>query len=112
MAVDLDPAEVLAVVHEDAGMDEAHTAPDHLTASISGVPVDASIYSRDDQLLGTVKEVRDRCFLVNARLPFDYWLSSRCVAAVGDGHVVLAVDKRQVADYLIDVDCPDDDVEA
>ena len=78
----------------------------------SGVPVGAPIYSRDDQLLGTVTAVRDRCFLVNVRLAFDYWLSPRCVAAVRDGHVVLAVDKRQVSDYLVDVDCPDDDVEA
>ena len=98
------------MVHEDVG--EAHTAPDQPTAPTSGVPVGAPVSSRDDQLLGTVKEVRDRCFLVNVRLAFDYWLSSRCVATVGDGHVVLAVDKRQVSDYLVDVDCPDDDVEA
>ncbi len=72
----------------------------------------APVYSRDGQHLGTVKEVRDRCFMVDVRLAFDYWLSSRCVATVRDGHVVLAVAKRQVSDYLVDADCPDDDVEA
>ena len=97
-------------MHEDVG--EAHTAHPQLTTAASDLPLGAIISSRDQQRLGTVKEVGDRCFLVNAPLAFDYWLSSRCVATVGDGHVVLAVDKRQVSDYLVDVDCPDDDVEA
>jgi hypothetical protein len=55
------------------------------------------------------KEVRERCFRVNARLAFDYWLSRRCVAAVRDGKVLLATDKRGVADYLVESDCLDDD---
>ena len=75
------------------------------------LPVGMPIYSRDGQHLGRVKQVREGCFLVDVRLAFDYWLSRRCVAAVAGGHVRLAVDKRAVADYLVDADCPDDDAE-
>jgi hypothetical protein len=68
------------------------------------VPLNAPLSSRDGQHLGTVKAVHDRCFLVAVRWAFDYWLSRRCVAAVRDRQVILAVDKDQVADYLIDSD--------
>ena len=73
------------------------------------LPVGMPISSRDGQHLGSVKQVRAQCFLVDVRLAFDYWLSRRCVAAVEGGHVRLAVDKRAVADYLVDADCPDDE---
>ena len=65
-------------------------------------PVGAPIYSRAGQHPGTVKEAHDRCFLVAVRWAFDYWLSNHCVAAVRDGQLILAVDKSQVSDYLID----------
>ena len=90
-------------------MGDPHAAPDQPTLPVGELPVGAPIYSRDNQHLGTVKEARDRCFLVDVRLAFDYWLSRRCVAAVRDGQVVLAVDKREVSQYLVDIDGPDED---
>ena len=78
------------------------------TEIVPHLPVGAPIYSRDGRRLGTVKEVRGRCFQVDVPLAFDYWLSSRCVAAVWDDQVRLAVDKRAVSDYLVDIECPDD----
>ena len=98
------------MMHEDVG--EAHTAHPQLTTAASDIPLGAIISSRDQQRLGTVKDVGDRCFLVNAPLAFDYWLSSRCVATVRAGHVMLAGDKWQVSDYFVYVDSPDDDVDA
>ena len=74
----------------------------------TGLPLGAHIYSRDGQRLSKVKEVRERCFLVDVRFAFDYWLDIRCVAAVRNGDVYLAVDKRHVAHYLVDIDCPGD----
>ena len=95
--------------------EEAHAAdarPDVLAmpgaGAVPDLPLGAPIYSRDRQRLGSVKEVRGRCFLVDVRLAFDYWLSGRCVAEVCDGRVMLAVDKRDVSAYLVDIDCPDD----
>jgi hypothetical protein len=81
-----------------------HPPADQGMPTTVAVPLNAPLYSRDGQHLGTVKAVRDRCFLVDVRWAFDYWLSRRCVADVCDGQVILAVDKDQVADYLIDSD--------
>lgn len=70
--------------------------------------VGAAIYSRDRRCLGRVKEVGECCFLVDARFAFDYWLSTRAVVAVEEGRVLLGIDKRDVGDYLVDVDCLED----
>ena len=85
----------------DAPIDDGDTAP-------YAVAVGAPIYSRDDRYLGKVKEAGRRCFLVDVRFAFDYWLSTRAVATVEDGRVLLGVDKRDVGNYLVDVDCLDD----
>ncbi len=68
----------------------------------------ASIYSRDGQRLGRVKEVRDRCLLVDARFAFDYWISLKAVAGIRAGRVLLGVDRHEVEQYLVDIDCLDD----
>jgi hypothetical protein len=69
-----------------------------------GVTVGVTIASRDGTHIGTVKAVRGERFLVEVRWAFDYWLSTRCVAEVRAGQVILAVDKGDVSDYLIDGD--------
>ena len=70
--------------------------------------VGVAVHTRDGRLLGKVKEVRERCFLIDARLAFDYWLSTRCIATAGDDEVHLHVDKRDVNNFLVDIDCPED----
>ena len=91
-----------------AAMHADHESFQPETPMPATVPVGAPIYSRDDRRLGVVKEVTEHCFLVDARLAFDYWLSTRCVAAVTEGSVRLGVDKRDLGDYLVDMDCPED----
>ena len=70
--------------------------------------VGAAIYGRDGRYIGRVKEASERCFLVDVRFAFDYWLSTRAVAAVHDGEVLLGIEKREVGEYLVDVDCLED----
>src|SRR5688572_24716562 len=70
--------------------------------------IGAPVYTRDGHRLGTVKEATADCFLVDVRLAFDYWLSSRAIAAVAAGRVQLGIDKREVGAYLVDPDCLQD----
>jgi hypothetical protein len=72
------------------------------------LPIGLPVYTSDGRRLGRVKEAGERCFLVDVRFAFDYWLSMRAVAAVQRGRVRLGVDKRRVETYLVDVDCLDD----
>ena len=91
-----------------ATVDRHARAPRRETPAPDSVPIGAPVYSRDGRRLGVVKQVQERCFLVDARLAFDYWLSTRCVAVVDGGQVRLGVNKRDVGDYLVDMDCPED----
>jgi hypothetical protein len=68
----------------------------------------AWVYTRDGRRLGRVKEATTDCVLIDARFAFDYWLSSRAIAQITAGRVQLGIDKRQVGDYLVDRDCPED----
>ena len=72
------------------------------------LPHGASVVTRDGYKLGRIKESNDRCFLIDVRLAFDYWLSTRAVASVHDGEVDLGIEKREVGRYLVDIDCLDD----
>ena len=79
----------------------SESSSDHGPPS-TAVPVDAAIFSRDGTQIGSVKEVREDRFLVAVPMAFDYWLSTRCIATVQDGQVVLGVDIGAVAEYLVD----------
>lgn len=81
--------------------------PEPQTAPIKAI-LGSPIYTKDGRCLGTVKEAGPHCFRVDARFAFDYWLSMRAVAAIGEDSVRLGVEKREVGDYLVDIDCPED----
>lgn len=72
------------------------------------LPVGLPVYTNDGRRIGRVKEAHERCFRVDVRFAFDYWLSMRAVAAVRRGRILLGVDKGQVEEYLVDIDCLDD----
>lgn len=74
----------------------------------AAVLIGAPVYTTDGRSLGRVKKVGAECFLVDVRFAFDYWLSSRAIAGLDEGRVQLGIDKRQVADYLVDRDCLQD----
>src|SRR5581483_5128714 len=67
-----------------------------------------SVYTRDGHRLGRVKTIRHGCFLVDVRFAFDYWLPLRCVAQQTAQRLLLVLAKRDIADYLVDIDCPTD----
>ncbi len=75
----------------------------------SELPAGLRVYTRDGHRLGAVKEAHERCFLIDVRFAFDYWLSRRAVATVEQERVTLVIDKSQVEDYLVDPDCVEDD---
>lgn len=92
---------------ETRGMNE-HTEPaGDQEAPPSAVPIGAAIYSRDGTEIGTVKDVREERFLVAVPQAFDYWLSTRGVAGVREGQVILSVGIGAVAEYLVDEDGKD-----
>jgi hypothetical protein len=72
------------------------------------VPVGTAVFSGDGRRLGVIKAIRHGCFLVDARFAFDYWLPWGCVALVTPKQVTLAITKRDIPRYLVDIDCPDD----
>ena len=72
------------------------------------LPVGLPVYSSDGRRLGRVKEAHERCFRIDVRFAFDYWVSMRAVAAVRRGRILLSVEKGQVEEYLVDIDCLDD----
>ena len=89
----------------------AAQAPEHQAQADAVAPdavVGAPIFSRDGHRLGRVKEARDRCLLVDVRFAFDYWISLKAVAGIRAGRVLLGVDRHEVEQYLVDIDCLDD----
>jgi hypothetical protein len=55
----------------------------------------------DGEQLGTVKEVRGRCFKVDAPMAPDYWLSVDNISSRTGGQVMLRFNKDQVGDYKV-----------
>jgi hypothetical protein len=86
----------------------ARTAHPMPSTNTQAVPVGAAVYSHDGRRLGVVKAIRHGCFLVDVRFAFDYWLPLCCVALVTAERVVLAIAKRDLPHYLVDIDCPAD----
>lgn len=76
----------------------ADDAPDPYLRVVVGAPV----YTRDEQRIGTVKEVRGRLFKVDAPLRRDFWLNGDCVAtALGDGGVMLSVHREALSAHRV-----------
>jgi hypothetical protein len=90
--------------HPDGASAASENEGDHGAA----LPIGVAVITRDGHRLGQVKEANERCFLIDVRLAFDYWLSTRAVAAVREDDVLLGIDKCEVSSYLVDTDCLDD----
>ena len=92
---------------ETSGMNQHSDPASNQGTPLSAVPIGATIYSRDGTEIGAVKDVREERFLVAVPLAFDYWLSTRCVATIREGQVILGVDIGAVAEYVVDDDGKD-----
>lgn len=67
-----------------------------------GLTPGAQIYTTDGDKIGTVKEVHDRFFKVDASMQPDYWLATDCIRTASAGQVRLAFDKDHLGDYKVD----------
>jgi hypothetical protein len=67
--------------------------------NLSGLMEGAPVVTMDGEQLGTVKEVRGRCFKVDAPMAPDYWLGVDNVSSGAGGQVVLRFNKDQLGDY-------------
>jgi hypothetical protein len=78
--------------------------PNHEPAPILRVTVGSTVYSRDDEKLGKVKEVQGGCFKVETGLlQRDYWLSGDAVeSADPEQSVFLKVDKADIDQHKVD----------
>ena len=63
------------------------------------IPLGCSVYTSDGDKLGTVKEVQNGAFKVDAHMQPDYWLSSACVTASMADRVTMAFDKDHLGDF-------------
>src|SRR5215204_764579 len=68
--------------------------------------VGCTVFTRDGEVLGMVKEVGTGVFKVDAALQPDYWLSTGHIASSATDRLVLSFDEDQLGDYQLDN--PDD----
>jgi hypothetical protein len=68
--------------------------------------VGCTVFSRDGEELGMVKDVGTGVFKVDAAMQPDYWLSTGHIASNAPNRLVLTFDEDQLGDYQLDN--PDD----
>ena len=73
-------------------------------APILRVTVGAPIYTRDEQKVGKVKDIRGHAFLVETGLlKRDFWLTGEAIeTAIPEEAVILSVDESELGDYKLD----------
>lgn len=59
------------------------------------------IFTSDGEEIGTVKEVRDGFFKVDAAMRPDYWLRNVRVASSGGGRITLSLPKEHLSTYQV-----------
>jgi hypothetical protein len=59
------------------------------------------VYTCDGERLGTVKEVREAYFKVNASMRPDYWLQTQLVETCMDGRATMEFAKDMLGDYKV-----------
>ena len=62
----------------------------------------SEVFTADSEKLGSVKEVRDSYFQVNAPMMPDYWLANSDIVDIENGQVRLAFTKDLVGDHKHD----------
>ena len=64
-----------------------------------GLPeVGDHVFTADGESLGSVKDVSDRCFKIDAPMQPDYWLATDCVIGSRAGEVQLSFAREQLGD--------------
>ncbi len=66
------------------------------------VAVGWSVFTKDGQELGTVKEIWGGYFRVDAPHHPDYWLQTQAVQASRDGQVTVEFDRDALGDYQVE----------
>lgn len=66
------------------------------------VTVGAEVYTRDDDKIGSVKEIRGGFFKVDAKMQADHWLQSQFVERYDAERVTMTFDKDNLGDYKVD----------
>jgi hypothetical protein len=64
--------------------------------------VGCTVFTRDGEALGTIKEVGTGIFKIDAAMKPDYWLSTGHVASSAPDQIVLTFDENQLGDYKVD----------
>lgn len=67
-----------------------------------GLTPGTPVFAMDGDKIGTIKEVRDRFFKVDASMQPDYWLATDCIRTASASQVQLAFDKDHLGDYKVD----------
>ncbi len=68
----------------------------------SGLTPGTPVFTMDGDKIGTIKEVRDRFFKVDASMQSDYWLATDCIRTASASQVQLSFDKGHLGDYKVD----------
>jgi hypothetical protein len=66
------------------------------------LPIDAEICTSDGDKIGTVREVHDDFFKVDAAMQPDYWLPMHCISSVSGNRVFLTFHKDHLGEYKTD----------
>jgi hypothetical protein len=67
-----------------------------------GLTPGTPVFTLDGDQIGSIKEVRDRYFRVDASMQPDYWLATDCIRTASASRVQLAFDKDHLGDYKLD----------
>ncbi len=67
-----------------------------------GLTPGTPVFTVDGDQIGSVKEVRDRHFKVDAAMQPDYWLATDCIRTASASGVRLAFAKDHLGDYKLD----------
>jgi hypothetical protein len=66
------------------------------------ITIGCPVYTRDNEKLGEVKELRGEAFKVSADMQPDYWLPTTCLTSSTPGRLVVDVTKDRIGDFKID----------
>ena len=69
------------------------------------IVIGAPVYTRDNEKLGEVKEVRGGAFKVAADMQPDYWLPTTCLSTLSTGtteRLMVDTTKDHIGDFKID----------
>jgi hypothetical protein len=66
------------------------------------VAIGCPVFTRDNEKLGEVKEVRGDAFKVSAQMQPDYWLPTTCLTSSTPDRLVVDIPKDRIGDFKLD----------